>query len=103
MNLKLISLALSFVALFIAAGIVASYLSGRWRESRLTQQVEPIQAAVESYRQQHGIYPESLSAASIPEPEEIFYQRQPDGTYILWFGMELGESVTFGPTDRKSQ
>jgi len=96
-------LVLIVAALLTIAGLFAPSLAWRWREYRLTQHVEPIQAALESYRQQHGMYPESLSAASIPEHEEIFYQHEADGTYILWFGMQLGESVTFRSTDRTSQ
>lgn len=102
MKWKPLVLAFSFVALLIVGGIVAFSLSWRWREYRLTQQVEPIQTALERYHQQHGSYPESLATASIPEHEEIFYQRERDGTYLLYFGMELGESVTFHSPDRKS-
>ncbi len=89
--------------LLLVAGLFTPFLAWRWREYRLTQQVETIQAALESYRQQHGMYPESLTVASIPEHEEIFYQHEPDGTYTLWFGMQLGESVTFRPDDRTLQ
>lgn len=39
--------------------------------------------------------PETLSTAGIAEPDEIYYRREADGTYVLWFGMQLGESVTY--------
>ena len=94
---------LMVVALLFVAVLVAPSVAWRWREYSLTRQAKLIQSALESYRQQHGSYPESLSTASILETEEIYYQHQPDGTYIIWFGMELGESVTFCSPDRRSQ
>lgn len=68
-----------------------------WREFCLTLRVRPIQTALESHRQRHGVYPESLETAAIPHSGEIHYQRDADGSYTLWFGMRLGEPVTLRP------
>ena len=73
----------------------------RWRAHQLIQQAEPILASLESYHQQHGRYPESFSEAGIPEPEELYYTRMQDGSYIVWFGTTLGESVSFRSIDHK--
>ena len=90
---KPLRLALGGIAATILT--VVFLLLGPWsREHRLIRQARPVQAALENYRQQHGNYPESLEAARIPQPDEIFYQRSEDG-YQLWFGLELGESMTF--------
>lgn len=66
-----------------------------WRHHQLIRQAGPIHSALEDYHAQHGTYPESLSAAKISEPNELYYQREPDGSYLLWFGTTLGESTTY--------
>ena len=93
-------------AIFIATPVVLVFVSilvvfatPSWRHHQLIRKSEPVQVALESYRQQHGVYPESLSAAKIAEPEQIYYRLKPDGSYILWFGLQLGESITFHSTD----
>lgn len=101
---KLLSRAVDILLLVAAGGVSLAIIpvlvpaSGQWwREYSLTRRISPIQSALENHRQRHGAYPESLEAAAIPDPGEIHYQRDPDGAYTLWFGMGLGESVTFRP------
>ena len=71
------------------------------RELRLRRQAEPIQASLESYRLQKGRYPHSLSEIGIVERDEgpLYYQRKSESSYILWFGLSLGESKIFESTD----
>jgi hypothetical protein len=97
---KRISLVVGVVALVILGIVFATLFS---RERQLIRDSQPVQAALEAYRQQHSSYPESLLAANIPEPDELYYRRETDGSYILWFGKGLGESVTFHSRDAKWQ
>ena len=98
MNAKPIKLILITVAL----GVIA-FLLVPDRAHRLMRQAEPIQASLESYRQQYGHYPDSISQIGLVEREEgpLYYQRESESSYILWFGTTLGESVTFNSTDRR--
>ncbi len=79
--------------------ILTGSLIGFWdrRDSRLKSQAQPFIAAAESYRARHGEYPDSLPIPATPEhPDgELFYQREPDGSYIIWYGATLGESTIY--------
>lgn len=90
------------ILIAVALGIIA-FLLVPDREHRLMRQAEPIQVSLESYRQQHGYYPDSLSQIGLVEREEgpLYYHRESESSYILWFGTALGESMTFNSTDRK--
>jgi hypothetical protein len=57
---------------------------------------------VESFRQQQGHLPESLSEvdADNADLDRFFYQKCSDSHYILWFGTELGESMTYDSLSR---
>jgi hypothetical protein len=99
----LILLFILAAASILGAVVSAVFVTSWGRENRLTRKATNIQAALEIYKQHHGWYPESLAAASIPEPDEIYYQRKQDGSYDLWYGKELGESEIFRPPERKVQ
>ncbi len=73
-----------------------------WRARQLMRQSVPIQTSLEAYRQQRARYPVSLSEIGIVEREEgpIYYRRESESAYILWFGTTLGESETYHSTDR---
>src|SRR6185312_16434410 len=55
-----------------------------------------IVAEIESYRHQHGNIPTQLSevAGNSATLDQFFYKSCNDHRYILWFGTELGESMT---------
>ena len=98
--MKRIKLVGGTIVLMLASIILLVWLVPSWHRQQLIRQSVPVQQALEKYRQQHGSYPESLSAAKISGPEAVYYQRQSDGSYILWFGLRLGESMTFHSTDQ---
>ena len=52
---------------------------------------------IEKFRNEKGRLPNSLSEAGIVETESgpIYYRKESESKYILWFGKELGESVTY--------
>jgi hypothetical protein len=56
-------------ALVLAAIILAPSIASRWGEHRLIQQSQPIQAALDNYRQQPGTYPELLAEVGIADPK----------------------------------
>ena len=51
--------------------------------------------AVEQFRHRYGRLPDSLEKTDIADPEDqVFYQQEGDG-YVIWFGLELGESYLY--------
>ena len=52
---------------------------------------------IENFRNKNGKLPNSLSEIGIAETESgpIYYEKKSESKYILWFGKELGESVTY--------
>ena len=89
--------------LIVILGVITILVAPRWREYQLMRQSEPIQASLESYRQQHGQYPDSLAQVGITERIEgpLYYRRESQSSYLLWFGTRLGESLTFNSTQGK--
>lgn len=63
-------------------------------------------AKIELFKEENGRLPSSLSELGIKEKEEgpIHYEQKDNSNYILWFGAELGESVTYDrSTDKWSK
>jgi hypothetical protein len=56
-----------------------------------------IAAKVEKFRSEKGRLPNSLSEIGVVEIESgpIYYKKESETKYILWFGKELGESVVY--------
>ncbi len=52
---------------------------------------------IEKFRKDKGKLPETLSEIGIEEKEEgpIYYKKESETKYILWFGTTLGESITY--------
>lgn len=101
--LKGIRLVLIVLASLAVVVVILFSFRGEWRERGLKKQSEPIQAALETYRQQHGRYPDSMSQVGFAETEEgpLHYDRKSETAYILWYGLTLGESRVFNSMDRQ--
>lgn len=56
-----------------------------------------IAAKVEKFRNEKGRLPNSLSEIGVVETESgpIYYKKENETKYILWFGKELGESEVY--------
>lgn len=56
-----------------------------------------VAAQIESFRKEKGRLPNSLNEIGIAETEEgpIYYRKESETKYILWFGKKLGESETY--------
>ena len=52
---------------------------------------------IENFKKAKGKLPETLSEIGIEEKEEgpIYYKKESETKYILWFGTTLGESVSY--------
>lgn len=72
-----------------------------WQRHTLKLKAQAIQANLEDYHSTGKPYPSSLSDAMIEANPEgpIQYQLEPDGSYLLWYGTTLGESVTYSSRD----
>ncbi len=56
-----------------------------------------IAAKIEKFKAEKGRLPDSLSEIGVIETESgpIYYKKESESKYILWFGKELGESMTY--------
>lgn len=96
MKILLISSVFTLLVMFTAFFFLSS--GGFITEFRLKRQSAPIIKRIDEYKMNKGFYPKKLSDTGLPEPDEsgpIYYQLQDSNTYIIWFGMELGESVIY--------
>lgn len=65
--------------------------------SRKISQGNEIVAKIEKFKSEKGRLPNSLNEIGITESESgpIYYKKESESKFILWFGKELGESVTY--------
>lgn len=75
------------------------------RKQKLIEEGNRVVAKIEAFRNQRGKLPDSLQEIGIEEKLEgpLFYEKTGDNEYRLWFGTELGESVTYNSKTRKWQ
>jgi hypothetical protein len=85
--------------IFISALSISCSTSKR---AQLEIEGNKIARKIEAYRETNKRLPDSLSDIGIDETLEgpIFYNKTDEGHYILWFGKELGESVTYDPVTK---
>lgn len=78
-----------------------SHMSKRARE--LKTQGDELIARIESFKRRNDRLPRTISELGLEEKLEgpIYYQQQDSSSYIIWFGMELGESITYDSTTKK--
>ncbi len=89
--------------LVLALLIVACSCGAYSRQGRLIKEGNEIVGKIESFRKDKGRLPDSLSEIGIKETEEgpIYYAKKSDTKYVLWFGAELGESVSYNSDTKK--
>jgi hypothetical protein len=60
-------------------------------------------AKIEKFRSDKGRLPNLLSEIGIVETESgpLYYRKESETKYIVWFGKELGESVTYDSETKK--
>ena len=64
---------------------------------------EDIYMKIIQYQKSNGRLPDKLNDIGIEEKMEgpIYYQKQTDSTFIIYFGEGLGESMIFDPKTKK--
>lgn len=58
---------------------------------------------IENYRVENGHLPLNLTSIGIKETEQgpIYYEKKTDSTYIVWYGLKIGESRIYNSIDKK--
>lgn len=91
------------IALVLALLLTSCSFSAVSRENQLKSEGDKIVARIERFKAERQRLPVSLSEVGVEEKEEgtIYYDKKSVTRYVLWFGMELGESVTYDSETRK--
>jgi hypothetical protein len=94
---------ISNITPLLALSLILASCVGDSREHLLMREGDEIVKGIESFRKENQRLPESLSEIGVEEKEEgpIYYAKKSDMRYVVWFGMELGESVTYDSETRK--
>ena len=71
--------------------------------SEKLEQGKEIVAKIEYYKNENGKLPNSLNELGIVETESgpIYYKKESESKYIVWFGKDLGESTTYDSDTKK--
>lgn len=66
-------------------------------ENSPQRQAEELIIKVEAFRTSKGYLPDSLAQLGLREIEEgpVYYRRETDTSFTVWYGRELGESRTY--------
>ncbi len=82
--------------LFLAILLFCSFILACGYNGKIKQGNEVV-AKVEKFRNEKGTLPNSLSEIGIEETESgpIYYKKESESKYIVWFGKKLGESETY--------
>jgi hypothetical protein len=89
------------LALMLTYSVVASSCAD-YRLDKI-EKGNQIVEMVEHFRIAHGKLPESLADLGLEVKEEgpIYYNKESESRYIVWFGRELGESTTYDSDTRE--
>jgi hypothetical protein len=81
------------ILLTVIFGSLSCNLNGRDKVKTGNEIVNKI----ENFKKDKGNLPKTLSEIGIEEKEEgpIYYRKESETKYILWFGTTLGESITY--------
>ncbi len=93
----------AFVLVLTTAALLHVFIScSAARTWQLKPEGDKIIARIEEYRKKTGRLPQTLDDVGIRETEEgpVYYKKESDDRYIVWFGLELGESVTYDSADK---
>ena len=84
------------LAAFLAATTICFAVSGCVSAGKTAKGNEAV-VKIEKFRNEKGRLPDSLSETGIAETESgpIYYRKESESKYILWFGKGLGESVVY--------
>ena len=87
------------ICIFVIAAILLTTLStcAGSRKQQLEHAGNRLVAEVETFRKNNGRLPTSLSEIGHKDTEKgpLYYRKENESRYVIWFGTQLGESVTY--------
>ena len=91
----------TIIAVLIAALIfLYLYLRGS-RDRRLMHRGNEIVRKIERFRSKEKRLPGSLEDLGVVGENDLFYNRWDSVNYMIWYGTDLGESMTYYSDSRK--
>jgi hypothetical protein len=86
-----------FTGIILILAFFSALSCSLYRESKLKKEGAAIIEKIETFKAGNARLPESLSDLGLKDAEEgpIYYRKTSDSSYEIWFGAELGESVTY--------
>jgi len=85
---------LLFAAIVICSVVALPLASKYVRRTVLMHRVRRVVTEVEVFQSEHHRLPATLEELGLNE-DPIYYRTDNGSNYIVWFGEELGESVTY--------
>ena len=72
-------------------------------ENKREKYAELIIEKVEQFKTEKNRLPKNVSEIGLVELEnsKAFYERKTDSTYIVWFGLSIGESKTYNSSKKE--
>ena len=85
------------LVIVISAAISCASSCSGYRESKLKKEGAAVVEKIETFKARNSRLPDSLSDIGFNDTEKgpIYYRKTSDSSYEIWFGAELGESVTY--------
>jgi hypothetical protein len=89
----------------LTAALMSCLACQQIRNDSLIKTGNQLVTRIRTYKNVNGTLPATLKDTGIDEIEEgpIYYRKESESKYILWFGGELGESVTYDSGSNKWQ
>jgi hypothetical protein len=74
-----------------------------FRQRKLQNESEAVILKTEDFKVNNSRLPESLSEIGVAEKEEgpIYYRKTGGTSFEIWFGADLGESVTYNSVSKE--
>lgn len=99
-------IAIASVLALVTAGLLGvGYWAGQpvglfhWRDFRTGNEIV---SRVEAFRKGHRRLPDTLDEIGIHDPElRVFYQKNSDDEFVVWFGTLLDESETYNSRTKR--
>ena len=93
-NRKIAICVISIIGITVVFLLSGGYLHKIIRRHILIHEGQQIVEQLDAYKSKTGHLPKELEEVNT-NVTEIYYKLHGDSNYILWFGEELGESVTY--------
>jgi hypothetical protein len=89
------------IALSIVVPVALVVLWIFWPDPRMAEAKRDIRK-IEAFQKAHGRLPNSFAEICVIEDESgpIYYKKQDDDRYIVWYGLSVGESETYDSRTR---